>query len=197
MQVIKKSFGDYQTNCYIATVGNKDFIIDPGADSAKWIIQNVHNPVAILNTHGHFDHIWCNTEIKNALGIPIVTPEDDAFMLEEDVFGLGMPTSKADILAKRDETLHIGGEDITFHHFPGHTPGCSMIELGGAYFSGDFIFNGSIGRYDFPCSSAKDMKKSLEKFMRLEGDKKIYPGHGDATTLEEEKLKVPYWIRTI
>ena len=197
MEVIKKAFGDYQTNCYIVKIDEKEIIIDPGLGSSEWVKANVKNPIAILNTHGHFDHVWCNQELKESLNVPIYIPKDDAFMLENDIFGLGMPHSKGDFLVDHDESLEIIGIKVTFHHFPGHTPGCSVIEIDGVMFSGDFIFEGSIGRYDFPYSSSKDMKNSLLKLMRYQKDYVIYPGHGRATSLKEEKLRFHYWINNI
>ena len=85
--------GDYQTNCYIVTIDEKDFIIDPGVGATKWVKQNVKNPVAILNTHGHFDHVWSNKEVKELYNIKLYTPKDDTFMLEKDPYGFGMTPS--------------------------------------------------------------------------------------------------------
>ncbi|MGM0520072.1 MAG: MBL fold metallo-hydrolase, partial [Campylobacterota bacterium] len=162
MDIKVQPMGSFQTNCYIVTIDNKDFIIDPGVDANRWIKQNATNPVAILNTHGHFDHVWSNQEVKNEFNIKIYTPIDDEFMLDKDPYGLGMPPSSADILVKPDEELIIEGIKIKFHHFPGHTPGCSAIQFDEHLFTGDFIFKGSIGRFDFPTSDAKKMKESIK-----------------------------------
>ncbi len=187
--------GDYQTNCYIVTVNDKDFIIDPGVNATKWVLQYAKNPIAILNTHGHFDHVWSNKELSDKLNLKIYTPKDDNFMLEKDPYGLGMPPSCADILVEPDQEFDFDGIKVKFHHFPGHTPGCSAIELDGNLFTGDFIFNGSIGRTDFPFSSSEQMKQSIDKILAWDRTKdiRIYPGHGSSTSLKREVDSLISW----
>ncbi|RXJ70325.1 MBL fold metallo-hydrolase [Halarcobacter ebronensis] len=185
--------GDYQTNCYIVDVDGKEFIIDPGVGATSWVKNNVKNPVAILNTHGHFDHVWSNKEVSNLFNIKIYTPRDDNFMLEKDPYNLGMPPSSADYLVKPDEELDFDGIKVKFHFFPGHTPGCSAIEIDDNLFSGDFIFNNSIGRTDFPFSNPNDMKKSIDKILSWDKNIRIYPGHGSSTTLNQERSSLVNW----
>ena len=197
MQIKVRPMGPYQTNCYILSNNGEDFIIDPGVDASNWVIQNVKNPVAILNTHGHFDHVWSNQELSQKLNIPIYCPKDDAFMLENDPFNYGVPKSKASYLVKPDENLNISKSNFTFWHFPGHTPGCSVIEFNDVWFSGDFLFNGSIGRWDFPYSNAIDMIKSLEKVKQFKSNKKVLPGHDSPTTLKKELKHIDYWINVV
>jgi len=197
MNIKTKPMGDYQTNCYIVSINNQDIIIDPGVNSFSWIKNNVINPIAVLNTHGHFDHIWSNQEVKEYFNINLYTPRDDEFMLSLNPYNLGMPPSKADILVNPDEEIIINNIKIKFHHFAGHTPGCSVIEINNTLFSGDFIFNGTIGRFDFPMSSAKDMKKSLQKILKWEKDFIIYPGHGPKTTLKKELENIRKWENNI
>ncbi len=197
MQIKTKPMGSYQTNCYIVTIDGKDLIIDPGIDAASWVIKHTTNPIAILNTHGHFDHVWSNAELKKQLNIPIYVPEKDAFMLENDPFGQGTPSSHPDYLIRGDETISIQGIKIPYRHFPGHTPGCSVIEIGDTWFSGDFLFRQSIGRWDFPYSSADEMQKSLEKASTIKEEFVIYPGHGPGTTLKAEQNIMPYWIKQV
>ena len=195
MNIRIKAMGVYLTNCYIVTVDKKDIIIDPGVNAVEWIKKKVKNPVAILNTHGHFDHIWSNAKVKKELKVPIYTPQDDAFMLEKDPFSHGTPLSKADVLVKPDEELKINGIKVKFHHFPGHTPGNSAIEIGDALFSGDFIFKDSIGRVDFPFSSRDDMIESIKKFIKTYNkNDKIYPGHGGSTTVNQAKKMLEVWL---
>jgi glyoxylase-like metal-dependent hydrolase (beta-lactamase superfamily II) len=190
--------GAYQTNCYIVTVDEKDFIIDPGVDATRWVVEHVKNPVAILNTHGHFDHVWSNQAVKEALKIPIYVPKEDAFMLEKDPFGQGTPTSKPDVLIEGDERLMLDDVKIEYLHFPGHTPGNSAIMIGDGMFSGDFIFENSIGRVDFPYSSPDAMKESIKKFLALKKEGIIiYPGHGNNTTIEKEQSRVGNWLHYI
>ncbi len=194
MKIKVQPMGDYQTNCYIATVNGKDFIIDPGVNATKWVVDNVTNPIAILNTHGHFDHVWSNNELQKKLNIPLYTPKDDVMLLTASNWMPDLPPSKADFEVKPNAELDFDGIKVKFHHFPGHCPGCSMIEIEDAIFSGDFIFERSIGRCDFPYSSASDMKDSLLRFKELDFDKTMYPGHGGTTTVKQEQQYTDYWI---
>ena len=197
MQIKVQPMGVYQTNCYIATVDGKDFIIDPGVNATEWILENVTNPVAILNTHGHFDHVWSNAELQEKLGVKLYTPKGDVPLLTASEWMPELPPSTPDVIVKADEELEISGVKVKFRHSPGHCPGCSMIEIEDAMFSGDFIFERSIGRTDFPYSSPQDMKKSLEKFKLLDFDKTLYPGHGGTTTIKQEQQHSDYWINSL
>lgn len=194
MDIKIKPMGEYQTNCYIVTVDGKDFIIDPGVNATNWVKDNVTNPIVILNTHGHFDHVWSNKQLSSELGLKIYCPKDDAFMLQKDPYGLGMTSSTPDVLVNGDETFNFDGVEVKYHFFPGHTPGCSAIEIDGNLFTGDFIFRGSIGRVDFPFSSPSDMKKSIEKILKWEKNIEIFPGHGGSTTLNNERTSLKSWM---
>ncbi len=194
MKIQLKPMGNYQTNCYIVSENGVDIVIDPGVGAFEWVKDNTTNLVAILNTHGHFDHIWSNQEIKKYFNIPIYCPKDDAFMLENDIFGQNIPLSQADIFIKGDETLDISGIEVKFHLFAGHTPGCSVITIDNYMFSGDFIFRNSIGRVDLPYSNTQDMYNSILKVLEYEKDYTIYPGHGQKTTLYEEKANLENWL---
>lgn len=194
MKIIVKPMGDYRTNCYIVSIDDKQLIIDPGVGAFSWIRENAKNPLAILNTHGHFDHVWSNNEVATYFNIPIYCPKDDAFMLLNDPFEQQTPKSTPTFKVNPNETVKLLDKDIVFHHFPGHTPGCSAIEIDGNLFSGDFIFQGSIGRVDFPFSSKEDMKKSLTKVLSFKKDFIIYPGHGNKTTLTKERASLKGWL---
>jgi len=197
MQIKIQPMGMYQTNCYIVTMEGKDFIIDPGVDALEWIEQNVTNPVAILNTHGHFDHVWSNAAVQKKLGIPLYTPKGDVPMLAESSWMKDLPPSVPDVIVEDNQEFDFDGVKVKFRHFPGHCPGCSTIEIGDAMFSGDFIFNQSIGRTDLPYSSPSDMRDSLERFKKLDYDKKVYPGHGETTTIKQEQQYADYWIQNL
>lgn len=198
MKIQQQPMGEYQTNCYIVTVDEKDIIIDPGVGATQWVMDHVSNPIAILNTHGHFDHVWSNSELQKKLGVPLYTPKDDVFLLSSSEWMPSLPPSTPDVLVEGEvKSILIEEVEVTFRHYPGHCPGCSTIEIGEAMFSGDFIFERSIGRVDFPYSSAKDMKESLKRFMQLDYDKTVYPGHGGSTTIKAEQRNAPYWIEAI
>ena len=198
MDIIFQPCGDYETNCYIYKEDDYEIIIDPGYNALEFIKKNVKNPIAILNTHGHFDHIWDNQKVKDYYNIPLYVHEKDNFLLKKDVVaGCPLPPSSADFLINNEEPLEGFKEHIIFFHFPGHTPGCCMVQIEDVIFSGDFIFKGSIGRWDFPFSDAKDMKNSLKKFGKMNTDYILYPGHGNKTTIFNEQTSLDYWIRLI
>ncbi len=194
MIVKKQPMGVYQTNCYIASIDGKDFIIDPGVGALDWVKKNIKNPIAILNTHGHFDHVWSNQEVKEALKIPLYVPKEDAFMLKKDPFGQGTPPSEPDVLVEGDEILMLDGVKVEYMHMPGHTPGNSVIMIEDGMFCGDFVFENSIGRVDFPFSSPEDMKKSIKKFLAISYDKILYPGHGNNTSIKVEQGRIGNWL---
>jgi len=197
MKIKMQPMGSTQTNCYIVTIEGKELIIDPGMNATSWVRSNVSNPVAILNTHGHFDHIWSNAELQKELKIPLYIHKEDAFMLEKCPLGQKIPISKPDYLVEGDEEITIEGIKIQYRHFAGHTPGNSIIEIKDTWFSGDFIFDGSIGRWDFPFSSGEQMVQSLEKAIKIEGDFTLYPGHGISTTLKREQSGMKQWIQYV
>jgi glyoxylase-like metal-dependent hydrolase (beta-lactamase superfamily II) len=197
MEIKIQPMGSYQTNCYIITIDNKELIVDPGIGATEWVLNNTKNPIAILNTHGHFDHVWSNASIKEKLKIPIYVPKGDAFMLTDDPFSQGTPKSLPDVLVDGDEELDINGVKIKYRHFAGHTPGNSILEIEDIWLSGDFLFQQSIGRWDFPYSSGEEMVKSLEKAMKIEKDFTVYPGHGMSTTLKQEQRGMPMWINYV
>ncbi|RUM69833.1 MAG: MBL fold metallo-hydrolase, partial [Sulfurovum sp.] len=93
MEIKFQPMGATQTNCYIVTIDNKEFIIDPGMNALPWIKENSKNPVAILNTHGHFDHVWSNAAVKREFNIPLYIQKDDAFMLSKCPLGQNVPES--------------------------------------------------------------------------------------------------------
>lgn len=197
MEIKIQPMGPTQTNCYIVTIDNKDLIIDPGINATNWVLNNTTNPIAILNTHGHYDHVWSNAALHKKLNVPIYIPKEDAFMLQKCPLGQTPPVSTPDVLVDGDEEIIIEGIKVNYRHFPGHTPGNSIIEIEDVWFSGDFLFQQSIGRWDFPFSSGESMAQSLEKAMKIEEDFTIYPGHGMSTTLKQEQRGMPMWLEYV
>ena len=196
MQIYKQACGAYKTNCYILSTKRGEFIIDPGVNALEFVKNTAKNPLAILNTHGHFDHIWDNAALKKEFNIPLYIHKNDAFFLN-DPFHQGFEKSEADVLIENEENLELFDTSFKFHFFPGHTPGCCMIEVvgEGVMFSGDFLFYRSIGRWDFPYSNAALMKQSLEKVLNYKENFKLLPGHGEETMLKEEQVHLPTWLR--
>lgn len=203
VEILSHDFGEYQTNCYICKFPQGEIVIDAGMGAHSWVIGQCKSPIAFLNTHGHFDHIWSNAILKNHFpDVPLICPTLDAFMLESDCFGTGVSPSHPDILTrceKDTDALDLKGIKVVFSHFPGHTPGCSIVEIENEIFSGDFIFHRSIGRSDFPYSSAADMRESLIRFHSLPSNpnKTIHPGHGISTNLIDEQRNAVFWIKQL
>ena len=175
MKIQKCAFGEYQTNAYILQFDDFEFVVDPGFNATEWVLKNTKNLQAILITHGHFDHIWDTAKLQEQTKAKVYCPIQDSFMLESDCFNLGLTPCKADI----------------------YIPGCSIIEVCGHIFSGDFIFQRSIGRYDFPYSNSNDMRESLERFLQIKEDLPIHPGHGGDTSVFAESRNIPAWIKYI
>ena len=190
MEILVKPCGEFYTNCYIV---DKKLIIDPGVGAFEFVKDHVEEPQAILLTHGHFDHMWDAKKIKEYYDIPVYIHKNDAFMLQNDPFGYNPPKVKPDFLFDEGE-YKIEDYDVLIRHFPGHTPGSVTIEIGDEMFSGDFIFDGSIGRVDFPYSNPEDMKKSIKKFLQIPYDKRVLPGHGAATTIKKAQKFLPMWL---
>ena len=196
MQILKRAFGEYATNCYILKGEQGDLVIDPGEGSFDWVMQNTGKIAAVLNTHGHFDHVYDDAKLQRA-GAKIYIHEEDAFMLRADPFETLQEPLQPDVLVSDGQEFVLGGFNVKFHLFAGHTPGSCMIEAGGAIFSGDVIFKGSIGRWDFPFSNGEQMRESLHKILQIKGDFALYPGHGPNTSLQAERQNLKYFLQLL
>lgn len=187
------SLGAYQTNCYIIheAAAKTCCILDPGYH-ADVILEKVASlglsVEAILLTHGHFDHVGAVKEIAAETECKVYLCGEDLSMPPSMTAG---PLFYTHTYGDGDR-LHLAGLDITVLHTPGHTPGSVCLLVDSAIFSGDTLFAGSCGRTDLPGGSWAVILKSLRRLRELEGDYQVYPGHGEATTLAEEKKYNPY-----
>ena len=193
--------GVMKTNCYIVSNDeNHCMIIDPGAQGkkvAKYLEENELVLDAILLTHGHFDHIGAVDYLYDKYHCPIYIHHEDIEMLTNSRLNLSYlekPFSLSAPVTPASEHMEISGFKICWFHLPGHCPGASMIYLEdeNVIFSGDVLFNGSIGRFDFPNSSKYDTLTSIEKIKTFNFDATLYPGHGPSSTLKSELLSNPY-----
>ena len=193
--------GVMQTNCYIVSNDeNHCMIIDPGAQGkkvAKYLEENELVLDAILLTHGHFDHIGAVDYLYDKYHCPIYIHHEDIEVLTNSRLNLSYlekPFSLSAPVTPASEHMEISGFKICWFHLPGHCPGASMIYLEdeNVIFSGDVLFNGSIGRFDFPNSSKYDTLTSIEKIKTFNFDATLYPGHGPSSTLKSELLSNPY-----
>ena len=196
--------GMISTNVFLVqnTETKEVFIIDP-ADGAAAIADAVRGmdgrPVAILLTHGHFDHILAAEELKKEFQIPII-----ANAAEQEVLAITMrdlPNTRGlschvsvDRLVNEGDVLDLAGFSVHVLHTPGHTKGstCYYIPEEKVLFAGDTIFCGSYGRTDLPTGDQGQIEKSVARLLaELPDDVTICPGHESFTTVEFEKKYNP------
>ncbi len=195
--------GPLNTNTYLIYAGDLGVVVDPGVHPSNIVrvvkrlgVSRIH---LIIATHGHFDHVFYASSVSRIYGTKVLMHELDYDLLArgkflaEDFYGdaLELPESlefvEGDTLLKISEDL-----EIRVLHTPGHTRGSLCFLVGNLLITGDTLFKGTVGRTDFPESSAKDMRNSLIKLARLPGDYVVLPGHGNVTTLEYERRTNPY-----
>lgn len=204
-KIIKLVVGDLQENCFILFDENKDaFIVDPG-DSSKNIINVIEkNNLSIkfiLLTHGHFDHVGAVAALKEKYNVPIYLSEKDKNFLEkpeevrESAFGIQIEPAKVDYFVKDKDEIKFSQDIIKVIETPGHTIGSVCYLFKNLLFSGDTLFNGSIGRTDFPESDHNLMMESLKKLKNLDDDIFVLSGHGPESQMNYEKNSNPYFRR--
>ena len=188
--------GAYQTNCYIVWDAGADscVVIDPGydpeivLDKASALGKTV---CAVLLTHGHFDHVGGVRGIAEKTNCPVYIHEKELSQPEEMTAG---PLHYTCTYGEGD-MLSLAGLSVRVLHTPGHTQGSVCLLCEDTMFSGDTLFMGSMGRVDFPGGSWSQMMASLDRLKTLPGDYRVYPGHGPATRLSEERQFNPYMNR--
>lgn len=180
--------GDYQTNCYIVNRDNSRncVVIDPGYESHR-IEQQLNafhlNCKAILLTHGHFDHVGAIRDLVATTGCAVYIRPEELTMPPQMTAGPLYYTA----FYPTEGQLSVADLDFTLLHTPGHTPGSVCLLTEDALFSGDTLFAGSCGRVDFPGGDARQMTASLHQLKELPSHLRVFPGHGQATTIDYEK----------
>ena len=200
MNIITIPTGTMQANCYIVESGEGAVIIDPGyleRQISQYVAENPQKIKFILLTHRHFDHLAAASTLKKMTGAKIVINELDEGGLYSDLLSLGNmaggfyskadPDAHADIYVDEGDTVTVGDMVFQVLYTPGHSEGGVCYLLENILFSGDTLFKGSIGRTDFPSSNNAEMRQSLERLCTLPDDTVVYPGHGPATTIIQEK----------
>jgi len=195
--------GALQTNCYILQSNHGAIIIDPG-DEPERIVRFLNDikvePSQIIATHTHFDHVLGVDSIRAKLNVPFLIHRDDLSMLESmqnrvhQFMGFDVPPPpKVDRYLKDGDLLNVGDETIRVLHTPGHSPGSISLSGDGYVFTGDALFNQSIGRTDLPGGDLKTLINSIrERLFKLDDATTVYPGHGPETTIGDEKLANPF-----
>ena len=204
--------GSFQTNCYLvaASAGAECVVIDPGQDAVPGIdaviAEHRLQPVAVLLTHGHIDHIWSVVPVCGARDIPAYIHPSDRALLSDPALGLplaagqqllpGLTFTEPDDVAELADgmTLRLAGLDIVVDHAPGHTPGSVAFRVApGVLFSGDLLFAQSIGRTDLPGGDYPTILDSLARVcLTLPDETDVLPGHGPRTTIGAERASNPF-----
>lgn len=197
------SVGPMEANCYVLECEGTGaaIVIDPGADAERIlsVIRKRELQVKlIVNTHGHVDHIAANSDLKENAPAPLCIHAADAEMLvspEKNLsFFMGTPVSSpaSDRLLANGDVLKAGTLHLEAMHTPGHSPGSVCLLGDSCIFTGDLLFAGGIGRYDFPGSSHAALINSLQKVMIQDDSLIVYPGHGPTTTIGDERRTNPF-----
>lgn len=203
------------TNCWVVAPGDGEqcVVIDPGIGVAarvdEVIAEHRLHPVAVLLTHGHFDHTFSVWPVCQARDVPAFIHPADRDQLADPWSGVGIPVGTPlfgtltfaepdDVRELADgEKVPLAGLDFAVRHAPGHSAGSVVFGLTGAVeavlFAGDVLFAGSIGRVDLPGGSMADMEASLRSvILPLDDATLVHPGHGPSTTIARERRTNPY-----
>lgn len=206
--------GAYENNCYVLRKELESvdcLIVDTGLDVEPLIdFLNKHklNPIAVICTHGHADHIAGIAQLRDEYpSIKVVIHKNDAEMLTRAELNLSMlanvkiSAGQADIVIEGEGRMSFAGLEFEILETPGHSPGgvCYYFEDENAAFSGDTLFASSIGRTDFPGYDQERCFNQLinsikSKILKLADNTKVYPGHGPVTTVEHERYNNPYLL---
>ena len=193
LQIRTLPLGAYQTNTYLVWDENSPtcVVIDPGYEpdtilaEAKKLGKEI---AAVFLTHGHFDHVGAVRELAAEVGCPVYLHEADLSMPQQLTAGPLYYTH----LYQEGDFVDAAGLSFKVLHTPGHTPGSICLLCENVMFSGDTLFWGSCGRTDLPGGSWSTIRVSLQRLADLPGNNEVYPGHGDATSLDFERKMNPY-----
>jgi len=196
--------GPLSVNCSIVVDDRtgKAVIVDPGAEGEKILeVAKDFEITAIVNTHGHIDHVGQVGKVKEAFGVPFYLHPEDVYLIKDEIWeGFGgyigaVPCPEPDHPLEEGMEIEVGSLKMKVLHTPGHTPGlcCFYIEEEGVLIAGDLLFKGSVGRWDLPGGDPEKLKKSLERiFSELPDDTVVVCGHYEETTIGHERKFNPY-----
>ncbi len=183
INVTSACLGALGTNAYLIETGRHVLLVVPATDgpSLRALVGDRRIDF-VVDTHGHFDHVGANWAVPSGA---VCIHEADVSLVSL-FFPQHPPIQR--MLRDGEELV----EGVRVLHTPGHSPGSVVLALDGVLLTGDLLFSGSVGRTDFPGGSPKEMDRSLRKLLALAGDAVVYPGHGEATTLERERRRNPF-----
>jgi len=200
MKIYPMALGPVDTNCYILSEGNRAVIIDPAGEPQKILNHLEKHQLtveSILLTHGHFDHIGAVNEVEAKYSVPIFAHKREKEYFERAAVNLSIQFGAAYTLSSdydyrwldEGSQIEILGHQVVVNHVPGHTPGSLTYYFKdlGLIFTGDTLFKGSIGRTDLQYGNHELLHTGIKtKLLTLPAQTVAYPGHGEATTIEEE-----------
>lgn len=203
MIVTPLATGPFQENCYIVTdpASGAMAIVDPGSDGDRIIAEAERqggDVTAIWITHAHVDHIGAIATVKRRWNAPVHLHPLDAPLYrlgghQAQLYGIPYEVPPApDVEFAEGQTVTLGRLTLTVMHVPGHSPGHVILHGSGHALVGDCLFAGSVGRTDLPFSNAAHLQASLERIAALPPETIIHPGHGDSSTIGEERASNPF-----
>ncbi len=204
MKVLTLKTGYMAANAYIVYTENKPeaVIIDPGDDIElimDLIKEHELKLEKILLTHGHFDHIGAVKDLKERTGAQVAIHKQEADFLTDPNKNLSYIINRqivqdpADIFLEDGDLIRVADMEFKVLHTPGHTEGGVCYKLGQVLFTGDTLFEGSVGRTDLSGGSYEQLMSSIrEKLLVLDDDHLVYPGHGRQTTIGRERRENPF-----
>jgi glyoxylase-like metal-dependent hydrolase (beta-lactamase superfamily II) len=203
LAVDRYELGALGTNCFVVRAdrsAREAVVVDPGGDAAELRLQLARSGatcVAILITHGHWDHLGAVGDLAEASGAPVYMAEDERSLLEDvNSFvpaGIRLRPYTPDRLLHGDETLELAGISFETLRIPGHSPAHLAYYADGCLFSGDLLFAGSVGRTDLPGADWETLVESIRMLAeRFPPETVVYPGHGPETTLGAELARNPF-----
>lgn len=207
MKIIVIPVTHFEQNCslVICEESKTAAIVDPGGDPERIlkVVANENvNVDKIILTHGHLDHVGATQSLASSLNVPVIGPEkEDQFWLEQlesqsQLFGFPTtPSFMPDSWLQEDEIVEVGKIQLHVLHIPGHTPGhiALLDKDSNQIIVGDILFNGGIGRSDFPRGNEQQLITGIkQKLLTLPAETIVYPGHGPTTTIGREKSSNPF-----
>ena len=204
-RVMRMILGPVMTNCYLIKMETSDriVVIDPAADPVRIInaADKMNGRVsAVLLTHGHFDHIGAVEGLRESTGAKVYAHEMERSVLKEPMQNLSWQDKdelriKADVWLNDGMTIEEGEMEFQVLYTPGHTQGgcCYYLQDEALLFSGDTLFDHSVGRTDFPTGSMSTLVRSIrDKLFVLPDETRVLPGHGEPTLIGTEKKENPF-----